>query len=79
MDSSESIGGSEWFAMLEYVKTLVKSFNLVSNQTRVAVVTFAEQVVVRNHFNEYQTAQELVNSLSYPFAEGSTDTAQMLR
>ena len=79
LDASGSIGETEWFVMLDYAKSLVRNLNVVAAHARVAVVTFAEQAVVRNELNEHQTTEQLVNSLSFPFAGGSTNMTEMLR
>ena len=65
--------------MLDYAKSLVRNLNVFAAHARVAVVTFAEQAVVRNQLNEHQTTDQLVNSLSFPFAGGSTNMTEMLR
>ena len=46
LDASSSMGETEWFRIQEYTKFLISHFNINSNQMRVGVLTYANQVDV---------------------------------
>ena len=79
LDSSASIGQSEWFELLEFSKTFLRSLNFASDQFNVAVVTYADDVIVRSDFNAFENASQFVNSMSFLYSRGGTDAGSTIR
>ncbi|CAD5114775.1 DgyrCDS3819 [Dimorphilus gyrociliatus] len=77
IDSSDSIGPKRYYAVLNYVKNIVRGLPL-ENNVRVGVLTFADQTIVRFPFNKYRNSDEAANALSFPFMNGATKTSQAL-
>ena len=79
LDSSSSMGESEWFSVLSQAKQFVQHLNLNASQMRIGVATYADEVDVRFHLNEFTSVQDVLNAISWPFVRGTTNTAQALR
>ena len=79
LDSSSSIGETEWFELLEFTKSFLRSLNFASNQFNVAVLTYADDVIVRSNFNSFESVAQFVESMSFTYSRGGTDAASMLK
>ena len=79
LDSSSSIGETEWFELLEFTKSFLRSLNFASNQFNVAVLTYADDVIVRSDFNSFENVAQFVESMSFTYSRGGTDAASMLK
>ncbi len=78
IDSSGSIGQDNYYLVLDFVKTVVNSLN-VGPQTRVGMETFATDKELQFHLNSYETKEEMVNAISFPYSRGTTNTASALK
>ena len=51
VDSSGSIGRGNWVKMLDFIKEMVKAFNVGADKTHIAVVAFSSVAVVEFKFD----------------------------
>ena len=51
VDSSGSIGRRNWVKMLDFIKEMVKAFNVGADKTHIAVVAFSNNAIVEFKFD----------------------------
>ena len=78
MDASGSIGRESFQKEIDFVKAIVYGMNL-EGDTRVGMVTFSNQAVLRFKLNEYSSKLDVLGALSFYYEGGTTNTAGALR
>ena len=80
LDNSGSIRPNQYRQMMEFIETLVLSLDIGSDKTRVAVITFANDAVVRFDLNKYSDGLDVVDALmTMRRQSGGTNTGQALQ
>ena len=80
LDSSGSIGQTNYNKMLDFVKDVVNQFDIGSNKIRVATEIFSDRTYVQFNFNKYMTKAPLTQAISnIPYKRGTTNTGQALK
>ncbi|XP_061183369.1 CD109 antigen-like [Saccostrea echinata] len=80
LDSSGSIGSSNFQSILSFVRDMTSSFDFSNGKTKVSVVTFSSRVYEAFPLNAYQSASAIADAVSrVPYYAGGTDTASALR
>jgi len=75
LDSSSSIGSSDFFKQLDFVKNNVRQFDISPTQTQISVVTFSDQVHDEFHLNSFPTKTQVLAAISnISYYSGNTDT-----
>ena len=57
MDSSGSIGRRNWFKMLQFLKDMVKAFNVGPDKTHIAIVAYSTRAVLEFKFDRLKGSQ----------------------
>ena len=80
LDSSGSIGQTNYNKMLSFVKDVVNKFDIGSDKIRVATEIFSDRTYVQFNLNKYLTRGTLTNAISnIPYKRGTTNTGQALK
>ena len=58
VDSSWSIGPRNWRKMMQFLKDMVKAFNVGPDKTHIAVVTFSTDAQIEFNFDTQMTKEE---------------------
>ncbi|KAJ8308221.1 hypothetical protein KUTeg_013095, partial [Tegillarca granosa] len=79
LDSSSSIGSLDFTKQLNFVKNVVRRFDIGPTETQVSVVSFSDQVFDEFHLNRYPTKTTLLGAISkVPYHTGTTNTHMAL-
>lgn len=79
LDSSGSVGPSNFKLLLSFVNSMVKDFDVAQDRIRIGVEEFSSRPYTEFHLNKYNTKAEVlaaVNNISY--RSGGTNTGQRL-
>lgn len=57
VDSSGSIGRSNWGKMLQFLKDMVKAFNVGPDKTHIAVIAYSNRAIVEFKFDRLRGSQ----------------------
>ena len=80
LDNSGSIRPRQYRKMMEFVETLILSFDVALDSTRVACITFANKAMVRFNLDEYGDALDVVDALmGFKRQAGGTNTGDALK
>ena len=79
IDSSSSMGDSQYNQLLEFSRTFASLLNIGPAGSLLAVETYADTNVVMFHLNKYDRKGDVINAISFPFMNGKTMTAEALR
>ncbi|CAG2199900.1 COL12A [Mytilus edulis] len=75
LDSSRSVGFSNFKKQIDFVKDFVNRFSIGSTRTQISVVTFSDTVNNEFSLNEYQNKHRLINAINnIPYRLGATNT-----
>ncbi|XP_033747185.1 cartilage matrix protein-like isoform X2 [Pecten maximus] len=64
IDSSRSIGETEFKRELDFVREVLQEFELGRDKTRVAIVSFSNVVNTEFNFNQFSNEDEILNAVS---------------
>lgn len=79
IDRSNSLSNDDFLRAKYFVQTVVDSFDIAPDKTRVAVVTYATNAQTEFLFNTYGTKTDVKDAiLRMPFIGGSTATAEAI-
>ena len=79
MDSSNSIGITDFSKSIKFVNDLVSNLEVGFNQTRVGIINFSSTVVIENYFDGINTKKELLDKInSMKYLNGGTFTNRAL-
>ncbi|KAK3579041.1 hypothetical protein CHS0354_029897 [Potamilus streckersoni] len=71
IDSSSSIWEPYFVQQLEFVKQLVKAFDVGQDKTRIGALTFSNKTITEFHLNTYDNKQDVLDAISaIKFAQG---------
>ena len=80
VDSSGSIYDYNWPTVKEFMKNIVRDYTIGSNNVRVGVTIFADNVQSIFQLNTYSTQYEILNAIdNIPFLGTSTNTPEAIR
>ena len=81
LDSSGSVGMDNWFKVLDFSKSLVKSFPILGlNGVQFGVVSYGNRATVQFHLNSFATHRELYRAIELiPWKDQETNTSGGLR
>lgn len=80
VDSSGSIQRSNWPLILEFMKNIVRGFNIGPDQVRIGVSIFGNNVFPQFQLNTFTTADEVLRQIDrIPYLDQSTNTPEALR
>ncbi|CAC5400770.1 COL6A [Mytilus coruscus] len=75
LDSSGSVGLSNFRKQIDFVKDFVNRFSISSTRTQFSVVTFSNRVNNEFWLNEYQNKHDLIHAIdNIAYRKGSTNT-----
>ena len=57
MDSSGSVGQRTWVKMKQFLKDMVKAFNVGPDKTHIAIVAYSTRAVVEFNFDQLKGSQ----------------------
>ena len=73
IDSSGSIGRSDYLKQKNFVKEVVKSFDLAPDYSQAAIVLFSTSASVQARFGQYVTTEEFAKAVdALPYERGLT-------
>jgi Mg-chelatase subunit ChlD len=80
LDSSTSVGQSNFDKMKDFLKTFLHSAAIDSGDVRVGILSYSTTVTIEFHLNQYNSKQELFTAIDdIPWRYGSTNTADALQ
>ena len=80
LDSSGSVGSSDYQRVREFVKNFIMSISIGQDEDQVGVIIFSSDAQVVFNLNTYQNQAQLLSAISsIPYISGSTNTAAALR
>lgn len=80
LDSSTSVGRTNFGKMLDFVRQLVKEASLDSNGVRVGLMTYSTNSEIIIQLNEFQNKEKLLAKIErVPYNYGNTNTADAIR
>ena len=80
VDSSGSIQRGNWPLILEFMKNVVRSFNIGQDRVRIGVATFGNNVHPQFQLNTFFNMNEVLTQIDrIPYLEQSTNTPEALR
>lgn len=80
LDSSGSVGKANYDKMLEFVKNMVKNFNIAGNKIRVGLSIFSSRQYNIFNLNRYTDKAALLAALNnVPYKSGGTNTGTALK
>lgn len=75
LDSSSSIGSSDFSKQLDFVKNTVRQFDVGPTKTQFSVVSFSDQVFDEFHLNRYTSKSQVLAAVSnIRYHTGTTST-----
>ena len=79
-DSSSSIWDDDFQKQLNFIETIVKDFDISSDQTRIGMITFSDHGHHEFHLNTFTNREDILNAVSSTKQTlGETNTADALR
>ncbi|CAI9721272.1 type VI, alpha [Octopus vulgaris] len=79
LDSSGSVGASNFQKMLQFVKNMVNGFDVGKDTVRIGVSSFSNQPVQHFALNTYFNRSLIIDAISkLPYYQGSTNTASAI-
>jgi collagen type VI alpha len=79
LDSSTSVGNSNWQKQLAFVTQIVKDLDIGADRTRVSLITYNTKAKVEFGLSEYTSKRALVAAIKrVSFSEGITATGDAL-
>ena len=79
LDSSGSIGATNFNSMRNFVTTVVNALNIGQNRSQVGVIVFSDVVRIQFHLNTYSNKASLLSAIpSIPYIGSGTNTADAL-
>lgn len=79
LDSSGSVGSSNFQKMLQFVKNMVNGFDVGKDSVRIGVASFSNQPVQHFSLNTYFNQSQIIDAINkLPYYQGSTNTAAAL-
>ena len=79
LDSSGSIGATNFNSMRNFVTTVVNALNIGQNRSQVGVIVFSDVVRIQFHLNTYSNKASLLSAISsIPYIGSRTNTADAL-
>ncbi|KAL5006010.1 hypothetical protein ScPMuIL_017168 [Solemya velum] len=79
LDTSTSVGNTNFQKMLNFTKNLVASSDIDSGRVRVGVVTFSDAAKIQFNLGEYHTRERTIEAIGrIPYTPGNTNTADGL-
>ncbi|XP_021364449.1 uncharacterized protein LOC110457477 [Mizuhopecten yessoensis] len=80
LDSSGSVGKANFDKMLEFVKTMVKNFNVASDKIRIGLSIFSSRQYNIFNLNRYTNKASLLAAIDkVPYKSGGTNTGTALK
>ncbi|KAL3859113.1 hypothetical protein ACJMK2_009345 [Sinanodonta woodiana] len=80
LDSSGSIGSTNYQKMLEFVKNVVQKFDIGDDKIRVGTEIFSDRTYIQFQLNKYFDKAALENAITnIPYKRGTTNTGQALK
>ncbi|KAK3591356.1 hypothetical protein CHS0354_040317 [Potamilus streckersoni] len=80
LDSSGSIGSTNYQKMLEFVKNVVQKFDIGADKIRVGTEIFSDRTYIQFQLNKYFDRAALENAITnIPYKRGTTNTGQALK
>lgn len=80
LDSSGSVGSSNFQKMLKFVEGVAQDFNIGPNDVQIGVDTFSTSHKAEFHMNSHLDKQSLVSAISHiPYKSGSTHTGEAIQ
>ena len=80
VDSSGSIQRSNWPLVLEFIKNVVRGFNIGQDNVRIGVSIFGNNVYPQFQLNTFFNLNDVLNQIdSIPYLDQSTNTPEALR
>ena len=80
VDSSGSIYRQNWPTVLEFMKNIVRDFNIGLNNVRIGVAIFGNDVQPMFQLNAYSNKNDILNAIDrIPFLDQTTNTPAAIR
>lgn len=80
LDSSGSIGQTNYNKMLSFVRDVTSKFDIGPNKIQVGVEIFSDRSFIQFHLNKYSDIQTLDTAIAnIPYKRGTTNTGQALK
>ncbi|XP_071091672.1 uncharacterized protein [Haliotis cracherodii] len=80
LDSSGSVGSSNFNLLLTFVKSIVQDFDVASNKIRIGVEKFSSRPYLEFHLNQYSNKQDVLNAVTnIKYVSGGTNTGDALK
>ncbi|GAB1606677.1 type VI, alpha, partial [Argonauta hians] len=76
LDSSGSVGASNFQKMLQFVENMVNGFDVGKDSVRIAIASFSDSPVQHFALNKYFNKSDIISAIAkLPYNQGSTNTA----
>ena len=80
LDSSGSIGQTNYDTMLKFVKNVVGNFDIGPNKIQVGTEIFSDRSYIQFNLNKYKTRGPLLQAIgNIPYKRGNTNTGDALK
>lgn len=80
VDSSGSIGRSNWPLVLDFMKGIVRDLNIGPDRVQVGVVIFGNTAEPQFQLNTYRNKADIINRIDrIPYLDQSTNTPEAIR
>ena len=80
VDSSGSIQRSSWPLVLEFMMNVVRGFNIGTDNVRIGVATFGNNVYPQFQLNTFFNLNDVINQIDrIPYLDQSTNTPEALK
>ncbi|XP_061197993.1 uncharacterized protein LOC133206079 [Saccostrea echinata] len=80
LDSSGSVGNTNFQKMLDFVKNMVNGMDISATGTEVGVITYSDRTHLEFHLNAHHDKQSLANAINnIRYISGGTNTADALK
>ncbi|PVD21494.1 hypothetical protein C0Q70_19668 [Pomacea canaliculata] len=80
LDSSGSVGPSNFKLLLSFVNSMVKDFDVAQDRIRIGVEEFSSRPYTEFHLNKYNTKAEVLAAVNnIPYRSGGTNTGDAIK
>ena len=80
LDSSGSVGASNFQKMKDFVKTMVQGFDVTPQGAEIGVVTFSDKPALQFHLNKYHDKPSTLTAIdNIRYVSGGTNTADAIK
>ena len=78
MDTSSSLSADGYYKLQNFAKNIANGLNLEAGTTRIGYETYATDTYMNFNLDQYSSRNDVIDAISYPQADGATNTASGL-